>query len=116
MPVGRPPLQPTEDERKQVEAMAGYGVPFEMIASLIRGGIDADTLNKHFKSELQQGKAKACAKVGQSLFQMATSGNDTGAAIWWTKTQMGWKDTSRVEVEMKGNLNVGGVRPDDLEV
>ena len=100
--AGRHPLKPTDEERKQVEAMAGYGVPFEMIASLIRGGIDADTLNKHFKQELRQGKAKACAKVGQSLFQKATSGDDTTAAIWWTKTQMGWKDTSRVEMEHTG--------------
>ncbi len=95
---GRPPLVPTDEERKQVEAMSGYGVPFAMISSLIRGGIDEDTLNKHFRRELDQGKAKACAKVGQSLYQKAVDGNDTAAAIWWTKTQMGWKDTSRVEV------------------
>ena len=113
--AGRRALKPTEAERKQVEAMAGYGVPFEMIASLIRDGIDADTLNKHFRQELRQGKAKACAKVGQSLFQKATTGNDTGAAIWWTKTQMGWKDTSRLEVEMSGVLQLGGIRPDDVE-
>jgi len=90
-------LVPTNEERKQVEAMAGYGVPFASIASLIQGGIDEDTLNKHFGNELKQGKAKAQAKVGQSLFQKATSGEDTTAAIWYTKTQMGWKDTSRLE-------------------
>jgi hypothetical protein len=113
--AGRHALKPTDEERKQVEAMAGYGVPFEMIASLVRGGIDADTLNKHFKQELRQGKAKACAKVGQSLFQKATSGDDTAAAIWWTKTQMGWKDTSRVEMELSGKVTLGGIRPDDQE-
>jgi len=90
-------LVPTDEERKQVEAMSGYGVPFASIAALIRGGIDEDTLNKHFGKELAQGKARAMAKVGQSLFQKATSGEDTTAAIWYTKTQMGWKDTSRVE-------------------
>ena len=115
MPAGRPQFQPTDEERKQVEAMAGYGVPFAMISSLIRSGIDEDTLNKHFRPQLMQGKAKACAKVGQSLFQMATAGNDVGAAIWWTKTQMGWKDTSRLEVDVKGTMQLGGVRPDDIE-
>ena len=96
--MGRPPLVPTDDERKQVEAMAGYGVPFASIAALIQGGIDEDTLNKHFCTELRQGKAKAQAKVGQTLWQRATSGEDTTAAIWYSKTQMGWKDTSRVEL------------------
>jgi hypothetical protein len=86
---------PTDEERKQVEAMAGYGVPHDNIAALVRGGIDSDTLKKHFKQQLQQGKAKANAKVGQTLFQKATAG-DTTAAIWWSKTQMGWKDSVQI--------------------
>jgi hypothetical protein len=91
-------FKPTPEERKQVEAMAGYGVPHDQIAVLIgEDGIDADTLKKHFKNELVQGKAKANAKVGQTLFQKATSG-DTTAAIWWSKTQMGWKDTQAHEI------------------
>lgn len=86
---------PTAEERKQVEAMAGYGVPHDNIAAIVREGIDSDTLKKHFKKELSQGKAKANAKVGQTLFQKATSG-DTTAAIWWSKTQMGWKDSVQI--------------------
>lgn len=93
---------PTPEERRQVEAMAGYGVPHEQIAMLIgEEGIDADTLKKHFRKELAQGKAKANAKVGQTLFQKATAG-DTTAAIWWSKTQMGWKDTQAHEVSGPG--------------
>ena len=95
---GPKPIVPTDEERKQVEAMSGYGVPFASIACLMHGGISEETLNKHYRTELGQGKAKAMAKVGQSLFQKATSGDDTTAAIWYSKTQMGWKDTSRVEV------------------
>lgn len=87
---------PTKEERKQVEAMAGYGVPHEQIAVLVgEDGIDADTLKKHFRKELAQGKAKANAKVGQTLFQKATAG-DTTAAIWWSKTQMGWRESVNV--------------------
>jgi hypothetical protein len=44
-----------------------------------------------------QGKAKANSKIGQTLFQKATGG-DTTAMIWWSKTQMGWKETKEVEV------------------
>ena len=42
--AGRPEFQPTDEERKQVEALAGYGVPHDQIAVLVRGGIDSDTL------------------------------------------------------------------------
>jgi hypothetical protein len=90
-------LKPTEEERKLVEAMSGFGVPFAHIAALIQDGIDEDTLSKHFKKELVQGKAKANSKVGQTLFQKATGG-DTSAMIWWSKTQMGWKETTVNEV------------------
>lgn len=98
---------PTPEERKQVEAMSGYGVPTEQIACLIRDGIDNETLVKHFKRELAQGKAKANSKVGQTLFQKATSG-DTSAAIWWSKTQMRWSETK--------NLNIGGQEDNPLVI
>ena len=90
--MARPRFKPTDEERKMVETMSGYGVPFAQIAALTGGGIDEDTLNKHFKRELVQGKAKANSKVGQTLYQKATGG-DTSAMIWWSKTQMGWKET-----------------------
>lgn len=76
--------------------MSGYGVPVEQIAALVRGGIDTDTLHKYFKQECIEGKAKANAKVGQTLFQKVMSG-DTTAAIFWAKTQMRWSEVQRVE-------------------
>lgn len=94
--AGRKPFQPTDAERKQVEAMSGYGLPFEQIAILIRNGIDADTLRKYFSSELVAGKARANSAVGQTLYQKAMSG-DTAAMIWWSKTQMRWKETQTHE-------------------
>ena len=96
-------LVPTDEERKLVESMSGYGVPISHISALVRDGIDDDTLTKHFRKELTQGKAKANAKVGQTLFQKATSG-DTTAAIWWSKTQMNWKETS--VQELHGDLSI----------
>ena len=95
--AGRMAFEPTDAERKQVEAMSGYGLPIEQIAILIRDGIDADTLRKHFSTELQSGKAKANAQVGKTLFQKVMAG-DTTAAIWWSKTQMRWSETQKHEV------------------
>ncbi len=95
--AGRMPFEPTDAERKQVEALSGYGLPIEQIAMLIRDGIDADTLRKHFSSELISGKSKANAQIGRTLFQKAMGG-DTTAMIWWSKTQMRWSETQKHEL------------------
>ena len=98
--AGRKSFEPTDAERKQVEAMSGYGLPIEQIAVLVRGGIDTDTLRKHFAKELIEGKAKANGQVGKTLFQKAMGG-DTTAAIWWSKTQMRWKEVQAHEITGK---------------
>ena len=93
--AGRKAHKPTAEQRKMVESMSGFGVPFAQIAALV--GVNTDTLSKYYDRELAEGKAKANSKVAQSLFQKATAG-DTTAAIWWTKTQMGWKETQKHEL------------------
>ena len=95
--AGRPAFEPTDAERKQVEAFSGYGLPIEQIAVLIRDGIHVDTLRAHFSSELVSGKSKANAQVGKTLFQKVMAG-DTTAAIWWSKTQMRWAETQKHEL------------------
>jgi len=95
--AGRPAFDPTDAERKQVEALSGYGLPIEQIAVLVREGIDTDTLRKHFATELVSGKAKANGQVGKTLFQKVMAG-DTTAAIWWSKTQMRWAETQKHEL------------------
>jgi hypothetical protein len=97
---GRKPFEFTEDERKQVEALSGYGLPHDHIAVLIGDGIDVDTLRKHFPMELARGKAKANGKIGQTLFQKAMGG-DTTAMIWWSKTQMKWSEVQKHELTGK---------------
>ena len=95
--AGRPAFEPTDAERKQVEALSGYGLPIEQIAVMVREGIDTDTLRKHFATELLSGKAKANGQVGKTLFQKVMAG-DTTAAIWWSKTQMRWAETQKHEL------------------
>ena len=95
--AGRPAFEPTDSERKQVEALSGYGLPIEQIAVLVRDGIHIDTLRAHFATELVSGKAKANGQVGKTLFQKVMAG-DTTAAIWWSKTQMRWAETQKHEV------------------
>lgn len=95
--AGRPAFVPDDNERQQVEALAGYGLPQDQIAILIRGGISIDTLREHFAKELVSGKAKANSKIGKTLFQKAEDG-DTAAMIWWSKAQMRWAETQKHEL------------------
>jgi hypothetical protein len=95
--AGRPAFVPTAAERKQVEALSGYGLPIDQIAVLVRDGIHIDTLRAHFATELVSGKAKANGQVGKTLFQKVMAG-DTTAAIWWSKTQMRWAETQKHEL------------------
>jgi hypothetical protein len=71
-------FEPTDEQRRTVRAMAGFGVPHEDIGTLLE--IGAKTLRKHFRRELDRGTAEANAKVAQSLFNMATQGNNVRAA------------------------------------
>ena len=63
-------FEPTEEQRRTVRALSGYGVPQDGIA--IHIGVDAKTLRKHFRDELDRGSVKATAKVAQTLFHLAT--------------------------------------------
>jgi hypothetical protein len=91
--MGRKSHRPDEFHRRQVEAMAGYGVPEPDIARVV--GIDAKTLRKHYRDELDTGQIKATAKVAEFLFRKATTDGSQAvtAAIFWLKTRGGWRET-----------------------
>jgi len=93
---GQPAFKPTDEERKLVEQMSAVGIPQESICLVVRDGIDDKTLRKHFRYELDTAATKANAKVGGTLFNKAMAG-DTTAAIWWSKSRMGWKEKSEIE-------------------
>ena len=92
--MGRPRHQPDEGARRQVEALAGYGVPETEIAGLL--AIDPKTLRRHYRHELDHGHTKANAKVAENLFRKATGDGRESviAAIFWLKTRARWKEVS----------------------
>lgn len=99
--MGRLAHAPDETTRRQVEAMAGYGVPESEIAGVV--GIDAKTLRKHYRQELDHAHTKANARVAENLFRKATGDGREAviAAIFWLKTRAGWKETSVTELAGK---------------
>lgn len=85
---------PTEETRKLVRSLSAVGIKYVDIASKLE--ISDDTLVKHYKKDLEDGRIDANASIGQTLFQQAKNGN-TAAAIFWLKTRAGWKETNAVE-------------------
>jgi hypothetical protein len=86
---------PTEETRKLVRSLSAVGIRYVDIASKLE--ISDDTLVKHYKKDLEDGRIDANASIGQTLFQQAKNGN-TAAAIFWLKTRAQWKETSSLEV------------------
>lgn len=89
---GRPPHEPTREQRAMVETFAAFGIPQEDIARVI--GITAPTLHKHYREELDLGLVKANAKVAQNLFTIATKQTREGldAAKFWLRVRAGWSE------------------------
>lgn len=105
--VTKPSFKPTDEERKLVEQMSAVGIPQESICLVVRDGIDDKTLRKHFRKELDTAAVKANAKIGGTLYNKAING-DTTAAIWWSKTRMGWKETNIQESHHTHKVEVSG--------
>jgi hypothetical protein len=94
--VGRPAFKPTAEQTTMVLTLSGYGIPENQIRLLVINPetgepITEKTLRKHFRHELDTGFVKANAKVAETLWKQAVSGN-VGACIWWTKCRMGWHE------------------------
>jgi hypothetical protein len=87
----RPPFEPSEENRRTVKMLAAVGMPHEHIARKLGLG-SAKTLRKHFREELDLGAAEANAQVARSLFEMATSGMNVAAAIFWLTARAGWRN------------------------
>ena len=98
--MGRRAHRPDPSQRRQVEALAAYGIPEDNISRVI--GVDPKTLRKHYRDELDLGETKANAQVAGFLFNAAKNGNVT-AQIFWLKTRAKWRE-SPVELKHSGAI------------
>jgi hypothetical protein len=90
--------EPDDQLISKVEALAGYGLTEADIALIL--DIDADLLSNAYARALKTGRAKANARVAESLDRKATGeGRESvTAAIFWLKTRALWKETAVTEV------------------
>jgi len=102
---GRPPHVPSDQTRKQVEAMSSYGVPQEDIAKVL--DIDPKTLRLHYRYELDTAEIKANAQVASRLYQKCMK-DDTASIIFWLKTRAKWRDPSKDDADSE-NGNIANV-------
>ncbi len=72
-PGGRPPHQPTAEQRRQAHAMALRGIPHRHIAAII--GVAEGTLRKHYATELAAGMADGAVWVADRIRGLAEKGH-----------------------------------------
>jgi IS30 family transposase len=97
--MGRRAKELTADQKAQVEALAAY-LSQDQIADYL--GITRPTFSAMMDRDpeialrYKRGKSKAVGLVAQGLLQKARSG-DTTSAIFYLKTQAGWRETQKIE-------------------
>lgn len=92
---GDGPVLFNADHAKTVRTLSQYGVPQEDIAATI--GCCVETMLKLYGQEHKEGRAVANAKIGKRLFEKAMEG-DVSSLIFWAKTQMRWRETSKIDL------------------
>ena len=83
--VGRPPYEPTEDERFLVSVLHTHGISHQVIAGYVNrngGGIHPKTLRKVFRQELKQARERVKSAMIAAIVRAGVQGNVTAAKYW----------------------------------
>lgn len=102
--MGRKPKELTEEQTVQVEALAAYLTQdqiadyFGIVRNTFAAMIERDP---EISARYKRGKAKAIGTVAQGLLQKARAG-DTTSAIFYLKTQAGWRETTNLDHTTNG--------------
>lgn len=113
---GRPQKKLDEKQIAQVEALAAY-LSTEQIADYFK--IARNTFaaicerQPEVFEQYKKGRAKAIGNIAKSLISQAQAGNTT-AAIFYLKTQAGWKETQGVEHSGQIGINTLSSLMDEL--
>lgn len=128
---GRPPFEPTGEQRKLVARQAAFGMPHASICGLILKPdgkpLTEKTLKAHFGYELANCAALIDVNVVNSLYDQAVGrlaifdekGNQLApsiapspaAAIFWCKARLGWRE----KIDNQHSGPDGGAIPIRLE-
>ena len=92
--MARPVKTFTDEQRKHVQTLSGYGLSQDQISRMLE--IDRNTLKKHFKEELEKGKDIAYSQALNSLFSNIKKGKEA-SIFFYLKTQHGWKEKQEIQ-------------------
>jgi len=90
--IGQPAYTPSADDRRDVEAWVRAGLTEDDIAIMLDKS--KSTVRRHFKRELELGRAKLKVALGGKVVKMALEG-DRASLFFWLRTQAKWN--TRVE-------------------
>ena len=101
---GAPPHVPTEKDQARVTAYTGGGIENVQIARML--GISKTTLRKHYKVQLEVGKATIDGVAISALVRAMQQGGKEAvtAAKFWATTQMGYTERLPVEEKKPGDM------------
>lgn len=103
----------TEEKINLVKSLARFGVKTELIANHLR--ISEPTLFKYYKDHMADSRVFAHMNMGESLYNRALNG-DTSAAIFYAKTQMGWKEPKDDDTEKNNNNTTVIIKESDKSI
>jgi hypothetical protein len=75
--------------------MSACGIPPEDIAKYL--GVSEKTLQRYYGKDTFRARLEANAKVGRTLFEMATGGEEVAATIFWSKTRCGFREKQDID-------------------
>lgn len=86
---------PTDEHKRIVEKLSAFGCTVGQISTALK--IPSATLHKYYSDEINIGAVSANAKVAETLYRKALSG-DTNCMIFWLKTRAKWKEPTSLEI------------------
>lgn len=109
---GPKPFKATDDQIAKIKLYSGLGSTQEQVARMI--GVCVNTMkgDQEAKDAFELGKAETITKVAGSLVKKALNG-DTASAIFYLKTQAGWKETNDVNLNMNRPVEINLSRKSD---
>jgi AraC-like DNA-binding protein len=117
-PPGQPhvmPFEATDDQRAKVKEYARV-CNDDQIAILV--GISVSTLQRHFRAELDEGRAQVTATIGAKLIAQALAG-DKASMIFYLKTRGGWSQKHELVGKDGGPIrtfDLSGYSPEQLKL
>jgi hypothetical protein len=94
--MSRTVFAPSDEQRRLVKVISSYGIRQEDIAREV-GLRSPKTLRKHFREELDHGRIGANIRVAKTLYQMAISGRNLSATVFWLERRAGWRSKPTLE-------------------